>query len=64
MRIRQARAGSILDNLETWLAAQRGAISAKTPLAGAIRYALGRLKRLRPNLDHGVLERTGIRRRR
>jgi hypothetical protein len=31
-------------------------ISAKSSLAGAIRYALTRMKRLRPYLDHGVLE--------
>ena len=31
-------------------------LSAKTPLAGAIRYALTRLKRLRPYLEHGFLE--------
>ena len=30
--------------------------SAKSPLAGAIRYAFTRTKRLRPYLDHGVLE--------
>ncbi|SFJ27422.1 transposase domain-containing protein, partial [Albimonas pacifica] len=30
--------------------------SAKTPLAAAIRYALARIARLRPWLDHGVLE--------
>ena len=32
------------------------AASAKTPLAGAIRYAITRMKRLRPYLDHGILE--------
>lgn len=31
-------------------------ISGKSPLAAAIRYALTRMKRLRPYLDHGVLE--------
>ncbi len=31
-------------------------ISGKSPLAGAIRYALTRMKRLRPYLDHGILE--------
>lgn len=28
----------------------------KTPLAGAIRYAITRIKRLRPYLDNGILE--------
>jgi hypothetical protein len=31
-------------------------ISGKSPLAQAIRYALVRIKRLRPYLDHGFLE--------
>jgi len=31
-------------------------ISGKSHLAGAIRYALTRMKRLRPYLDHGILE--------
>ncbi|WP_338119159.1 IS66 family transposase [Paracoccus yeei] len=29
---------------------------ANLPLAGAIRYALARMERLRPYLDHGILE--------
>ena len=31
-------------------------ISGKSPLAAAIRYALTRMERLRPYLDHGILE--------
>jgi transposase len=31
-------------------------ISGKSPLAAAIRYALARMERLRPYLDHGILE--------
>ena len=31
-------------------------ISGKSPLAGAIRYALTRMERLRPYLDNGILE--------
>ena len=54
--IRQAKAQPILDDLAVWLAEQLLRISGKTPLAGAIRYAITRLKRLRPYLDHGVLE--------
>jgi transposase len=56
VRIRQAKSKPILDDLEPWLASQLPRISGKTPLAGAIRYAITRLKRLRPYLDHGVLE--------
>ena len=55
-RIRQAKARSIFDDLEAWLPAQLRKISGKTPLAAAIRYAVTRLKRLRPYLDHGILE--------
>ncbi len=36
--------------------AQLPKISGKTPLASAIRYALTRMKRLRPYLEHGFLE--------
>ena len=56
VRLRQDRAKPILDDLEQWLHAQLPKISGKTPLAGAIRYALTRIKRLRPYLDHGILE--------
>jgi transposase len=56
VRLRQAGARPLLDDLETWLAAQLRRISGKSPLAQAIRYALTRLKRLRPYLDHGFLE--------
>ena len=40
----------------TWLHAQLPSISGKSPLAGAIRYALRRMSRLRPYLEHGILE--------
>ena len=55
-RIRQEKAKPTLDDLEVWLGAQLRRISAKTPLGGAIRYAITRLKRLRPYIDHGILE--------
>ncbi len=54
--IRRARAAPRLDELERWMQSQLPKISAKTPLAAAIRHALTRLKRLRPYLDHGFLE--------
>ena len=56
VEIRQARAKPIFDDLEAWLHAQLPSISGKSPLAGAIRYALTRMERLRPYLDHGILE--------
>ena len=54
--LRRERAKPVLDDLETWLAAQLTRISGKSEAAKAIRYALSRLKRLRPYLDHGCLE--------
>ncbi len=56
MKIRQEKAKPVFDDLEAWLNAQLPKISAKTPLTSAIRYALTRMKRLRPYLDHGLLE--------
>lgn len=56
VQIRQAKAKTIFNDLEVWLHAQLPSISGKSPLAGAIRYALKRMARLRPYLDHGILE--------
>jgi hypothetical protein len=56
LRIRQAKSKPIFDDLDIWLKAQLIRISGKTPLAGAIRYAITRMKRLKPYLDNGVLE--------
>jgi hypothetical protein len=56
VRLRQARAKAIFDDLEAWLQAQLPKISGKSELAKAIRYALTRMKKLRPYLDHGFLE--------
>jgi len=54
--VRQARASPLVEEFEVWLRSQIARISGKTPLAAAIRYALSRLPRLRPYLEHGVLE--------
>ncbi len=56
VRLPQARAKPIFDDLEAWLHTQLPKISGKSELAKAIRYALTRMKRLRPYLDHGFLE--------
>ena len=56
VRLRQAYAQPILDDLEAWLQAQLPKISGKSELAKAIRYGLTRMKKLRPYLDHGFLE--------
>ena len=55
-KIRQEKAKPIFDDLEAWLHVQLTKISSKTPLASAIRYALTRMKRLRPYLKNGFLE--------
>ena len=56
IEIRKAHAAPVFDDLEVWLAMQLTKIPAKSPLAAAIRYALARMDRLRPYLDHGILE--------
>ena len=56
VRLRQARAKPIVDDLESWLHAQLPKISGKSELAKAIRYGLARMRKLRPYLDHGSLE--------
>lgn len=54
--LRQEYAKPIFDELEIWLKEQLGIISGKTPLAKAIRYALGRMPKARVYLDNGFLE--------
>lgn len=54
--LRKKHAKDIFDDLEDWLQAQLPKISGKSPLAQAIRYALGRLPKARPYLQNGVLE--------
>ena len=53
---RRAEAKPIFEELQAWLESQLPGLSGKSPLAKAIRYALTRMKRLRPYLDHGFLE--------
>ena len=54
--LRQSKAKPVFDELEEWLRAQLPRISGKSPLAQAIRCALGRLPKARPYLDNGALE--------
>jgi len=54
--IRQQKAKPLLDELAAWLSDQLPKISGKSELAKAIRYALTRMKKLRPYLDNGILE--------
>ena len=56
MALRQEYAKPIFDDLKVWLQEQLDMISGKTPLAKAIRYALARIPKARPYLDHGFLE--------
>jgi len=53
--VRQENAAPLIDDLEAWLHSQLTLISDKSALAGAIRYGLTRLKRLRSYLDDGRL---------
>ncbi len=55
-KIRREKAKPVFDDLEAWLHIQLPKISGKTPLAAAIRYALTRMKRLRPYPENGFLE--------
>ena len=54
--LRQDLAKPLFDDLGKWLDAQLTKLSGKTPLAGAIRYALNRLPKARPYLENGMLE--------
>ena len=54
--LRRECATPLFDDLVTWLDTQLTKISGKSPLAGAIRYALNRLPKARAYLGHGVLE--------
>jgi transposase len=55
-RTRQVEARPLFEDLERWLHAQLPRISGKTPLAAAVRYALTRMGRLGPWLEHGFVE--------
>ena len=54
--LRQEYAKPIFDDLKVWLQEQLGMISGKTPLTKANRYALARIPKARPYLDHGFLK--------
>ncbi|MGQ0833699.1 MAG: IS66 family transposase [Gammaproteobacteria bacterium] len=55
-RVRQARAGPLLEDLHRWFASTLGKLSKKSPLALAIRYALARWRALTRYRDDGHLE--------
>lgn len=50
----QKDAKPVFDELETWLAIRLHRISGKSELAKAIRYALGRMKKLRGYNNSGI----------
>jgi len=52
----QSDAKPEFEELEVWLTVQLGRISGKSELAKAIRYALGRMKKMRGYLENGFLE--------
>ena len=53
--LRQEHAKPVFDNLEAWLHEILPRYSGKSPMAKAIRYALGRMKKARAYLDNGSL---------
>ncbi|HEV7985167.1 MAG TPA: IS66 family transposase, partial [Steroidobacteraceae bacterium] len=55
-RVRQERAGPLLEALQQWLSATLQTVSAKSELAGAIRYALVRWTALTRYRDDGRIE--------
>jgi transposase len=55
-RVRQERAGPLLDQLQQWLTATLQRVSAKSELAGAIKYALVRWTALTRYRDDGRIE--------
>jgi transposase IS66 family protein len=55
-RVRRARAGPLLDELRSWCDATLPKLSAKSELAGAIRYARARWPALLRYRDDGRLE--------
>jgi transposase len=55
-RVRQARAGPVLENLHSWFTATLGRISGRSDLAGAIRYALARWEALTRYVADGRIE--------
>jgi hypothetical protein len=55
-RVRQARAGPLLDALQRWMLETRAKLSAKSELAGAINYALKRWIALTRYRDDGAIE--------
>ena len=55
-RVRQERAGPLLDALQAWLEATLSMVSAKSELAGAIKYALVRWTALTRYRDDGRIE--------
>jgi len=56
LAIRQARARPVMEDLRAWFDATLQTLSAKSDMAGAIRYAISRWTALTRYLDDGVVE--------
>jgi transposase len=54
--LRKTNGVPVFDDVVAWLAMQLTTISGKSPLVATIHYALTRMERLRPYLDHGILK--------
>ncbi len=55
-QVRRARAAPLLEALRTWLTSTYSALSAKSPLAGAVQYTLTRWMALTRYVDDGRIE--------
>ncbi len=54
--IRQERAKLLFEELQEWFEAKLTGLPGRSALAGAIRYAISRMKRMGPYLDNGICE--------
>lgn len=54
--VRQERAKPLFEELVTWFESKLPALPGRSALAGAIRYAVSRMKRMRVYLDNGICE--------
>lgn len=54
--VRQAKAKPFFEELQHWLEARLTQLPGRSALAGAIRYAIARMKRMGPYLESGICE--------
>jgi len=54
--VRQERSKPLFEDLQHWFEAKLTGLPGRSALAGAIRYAISRMKRMGPYLDNGICE--------